>query len=164
MLFFGYAMFSAVDWLYSRIPVRFPKLKICMSEGGIGWVAGLMDRLDHVLNYQDMYGTWAGIDLTPKEVLQRNFWFCGIDDPSGFDHRHRIGIDHLLVESDYPHCDSSWPNTQKLLGEQIGTFSKEDTDKLTHGNAMNLFDFKIPADVIADPDAPWPSEVARGDR
>ena len=49
VLFFGYAMFSAVDWLYSRIPVRFPKLKICMSEGGIGWVAGLMDRLDSLL-------------------------------------------------------------------------------------------------------------------
>jgi len=25
VLFFGYAMFAAVDWLYSKIPVRFPK-------------------------------------------------------------------------------------------------------------------------------------------
>ena len=40
VLFFGYAMFAAVDWLYSLIPVRFPDIKICMSEGGIGWVAG----------------------------------------------------------------------------------------------------------------------------
>ena len=48
VLFFGWAMFAAVDWLYSRIPVRFPGLRICLSEGGIGWVAGLLDRLDHV--------------------------------------------------------------------------------------------------------------------
>ena len=40
VLFFGYAMFAAVDWLYSKIPVRFPNIKICLSEGGIGWVAG----------------------------------------------------------------------------------------------------------------------------
>ena len=33
-------MFAAVDWLYSKIPVRFPDLKICLSEGGLGWVAG----------------------------------------------------------------------------------------------------------------------------
>ena len=52
VLFFGWAMFAAVDWLYSKIPVRFPDLRICLSEGGIGWVAGLLDRLDHVARYQ----------------------------------------------------------------------------------------------------------------
>ena len=27
VLFFGYAMFAAVDWLYSLIPVRFPDIQ-----------------------------------------------------------------------------------------------------------------------------------------
>jgi oligopeptidase B len=43
-LFFGWAMFAAVDWLYSKLPVRHPDLRICLSEGGVGWVAGLLDR------------------------------------------------------------------------------------------------------------------------
>ena len=60
-LFFGYAMFAAVDWLYSRIPVRFPEHPICLSEGGIGWVAGLLDRLEHVRKYDSMYGTWNDV-------------------------------------------------------------------------------------------------------
>ena len=34
-------------------------IKICMSEGGIGWVPGLLDRLDHMDSYNDMYGTWT---------------------------------------------------------------------------------------------------------
>ena len=59
VLFFGYAMFAAVDWLYSKIPVRFPDIKICLSEGGIGWVPALLDRLDHMLSYHEMYGTWT---------------------------------------------------------------------------------------------------------
>ena len=93
VLFFGYAMFAAVDWLYSMLPVRYPELRICMSEGGIGWVAGLLDRLDHMLSYHDMYGTWTrDIDLTPAEVLQRNFWFCAVEDPSSFATRERIGV------------------------------------------------------------------------
>ena len=98
-----------------RIPVRFPALRICLSEGGIGWVAGLLDRLDHVERYQHMYGTWDGIDLSPADVLQRNFWFCAIEDRSGLEQRHRIGVDHICLESDYPHQDGTWPDTQELF-------------------------------------------------
>ena len=80
-LFFAYAMYSAVDWLFSKIPVRYPDIQICLSEGGIGWVAGLIDRFEHMNQYSSMYGTWDGIELTPAEVFKRNFWFCAIDDP-----------------------------------------------------------------------------------
>jgi predicted TIM-barrel fold metal-dependent hydrolase len=153
VLFFGWAMFATVDWLYSKLPVRYPELRVCLSEGGLGWVAGLLDRLDHVARYQRMYGTWEGIALTPREVAQRNFWFCGIDDPSGLDHRHRIGIDHVLLESDYPHQDGTWPDTQEILHHQIGHFPPDDVRKLTWENASRLFEFPVPAAVQRDPDA-----------
>lgn len=153
VLFFGYAMFAAVDWLYSRIPVRFPDIKLCMSEGGIGWVAGLLDRLDHMLSYHEMYGTWAGIELTPAEVLQRNFWFCAVEDQSSFALRHRIGVDHILVESDYPHCDSTWPNTQAVLEKEIGGLPAEDIRKITWENASVLFRHPVPVEVQNDPES-----------
>lgn len=153
VLFFGWAMFAAVDWLYSKLPVRFPDLKICLSEGGIGWVPGLMDRLDHVGRYQEMYGTWVDIDLTPREVLSRNFWFCTIDDPSGIELRHRIGVDHLMLESDYPHQDGTWPDTQDLLQEQIGHLPPDEIARITWANASELFRFPVPEAVQADPDA-----------
>ncbi len=112
VLFFGYAMFAAVDWLYSKLPVRFPDLRICLSEGGIGWVAGLLDRLEHVRRYDSMYGTWNDVELSPADTFRRNFWVCAIDDPSAFLQRDVIGVENILVESDYPHCDSTWPGTQ----------------------------------------------------
>ena len=120
VLFFGFAMFAAVDWLYSKIPVRFPDIKIALSEGGIGWVPALLDRLDHMQSYASMYGTWDGItDVTPADVLRRNFWFCALEDPSAFQLRERIGIDHILLEEDYPHCDSLWPRTQSVIGQAL---------------------------------------------
>jgi predicted TIM-barrel fold metal-dependent hydrolase len=152
VLFFGYAMFAAVDWLYSLYPSKHPNLKICMSEGGIGWVAGLLDRLDHMLSYHEMYGTWTD-ELTPSEVMQRNFWFCAIDDPSGLDQRDRVGVDHVLLESDYPHQDGTWPDTQAILRDQIGDFPADDIRKLTWENASRLFQHPVPAEVQADPES-----------
>jgi predicted TIM-barrel fold metal-dependent hydrolase len=153
VLAFGFAMFSAVDWLYSMIPVRFPRIKIAMSEGGIGWVPGLLDRLDHVLAYHDIYGTWHDMELTPAEVFQRNFWHCALDDPSVFELRHRIGIDHILMEADYPHLDSSWPHTQQVLHNQVGRFPAEEVKRFTWQNASELFRHPVPEAVARDPNA-----------
>ena len=152
VLFFAYAMFAAVDWLYSMIPVRFPEIKICMSEGGIGWVAGLMDRLDHMLSYHEMYGTWKG-DLTPSEVLRRNFWFCAVEDQSSFSQRDRIGVENILLESDYPHCDSTWPRTQRVIESEIGGLEADVIRKFTWENASVLYRHPVPESVQRDPNA-----------
>ena len=153
VLFFGWAMFAAIDWLYSKIPVRFPKLKICLSEGGIGWVAGLLDRLDHVSRYQRIFGTWEGIAMTPREVMQRNFWFCTIDDLAGLEQRHHIGVDHVLLESDYPHQDGTWPDTQSIVWSQIGKFPAHEIERIAWKNASELFRHPVPAELAANPDA-----------
>ena len=152
VLFFAYAISAAVDWLFSLAPVRYPDLKICLSEGGIGWVPALLDRLDHMDTYSQMYGTWHS-ELTPSEVLQRNFWFCAVEDQSTFALRDRIGVDHILLESDYPHCDSTWPNTQRVVEEEIGGLPAGDIKKMTWENASLLYRHPVPEAVQQSPDA-----------
>ena len=150
-LFFAYAMFAAVDWLFSKIPVRFPDLRICLSEGGIGWVAGLIDRFEHMSRYSSMYGTWDGIAETPAEVFKRNFWFCAIDDPSSFLQTEVIGVDNIMVESDYPHADTTWPSTQQKLHAQVRGLSVADRERICWRNAAELFGLDVPASIQADP-------------
>jgi predicted TIM-barrel fold metal-dependent hydrolase len=152
VLFFAYAISAAVDWLFSLAPVRYPDLKICLSEGGIGWVPALLDRLDHMGSYSQMYGTWQS-DLTPSEVLQRNFWFCAVEDQSAFALRDRIGVGHILLESDYPHCDSTWPDTQRVVEEEIGGLPAEDIKKMTWENASLLYRHPVPEAIQQSPDA-----------
>ena len=147
VLFGAYGMYSAVDWLYSKVPVRFPDIRICLSEGGIGWVAGILDRLDHCYRYQLGYlPTWRDVDVSPSEVLRRNFWFCALDDDAGMLVRDRIGVDHILVESDYPHADSSWPDTQAMLVRQLRDQGVPDDDarRITWQNASELFRHPVP--------------------
>lgn len=153
VLAFGFAMFSAVDWLYSMLPVRFPEVAIVMSEGGLAWVPGLIDRLDHVTKYHDIYGTWTGVELSPSEVFRRNFFHCSLDDPSAMALRDRIGVDHILLEADYPHLDSSWPDTQEVVGRQLAGLSPSEVRRVSWANAAELFGHRVPPAVVADPDA-----------
>jgi predicted TIM-barrel fold metal-dependent hydrolase len=153
VLFFGYAMFAAVDWLYSQIPVRFPDLKIVLSEGGIGWVAGLLDRLEHVRKYDSMYGTWNDVELSPADTFRRSFWVCAIDDPSAFVQRDVIGVENILVESDYPHADSTWPHTQEKLAVQLQGLPDADVERITWRNASEVFRHPVPEAVQRDPEA-----------
>ena len=116
-LFGQLSLTACAEWLWSGYPLRYPDLKIAMSEGGIGWVAMLLDRLDNIVD-RSRYG--MGWDIRPSEVLKRNFWFCSIDDPSTIDTRYRIGVENIMVEVDYPHGDSTWPDTQKVIAELLG--------------------------------------------
>ena len=75
----------------------------------------LIDRIDYVLDHSAVgsHG-WDDPNLSPVDALRRNFWFCTIDLGSTFALRDHIGIDHICIESDYPHADSTWPDTQAL--------------------------------------------------
>ena len=140
------AYIAAADWLWSGVCLRFPKLNVALAEGGLGWVAMLADRADYVLAHSgsgNESGHWSG-DLLPSEVLHRNFWFCSIEDPSAVEQRHRIGVDRIMVESDYPHADSSWPDTQDVIGKAFGHLPDDELHAITHGNAARLFRHPLP--------------------
>ena len=151
-VFFGAAqsLHPAIEWIFAGVPERFPDLRICLSEGGIGWVVGLMDRFDHMVNqYQS-----RGASMTPSELLQRNFMFCMLDDPTTLHQlRHVIGVERIVLESDYPHGDSSWPDTQEKWRRQFEGIPADEVARMAWGNASELFRHPVPANVAADPNA-----------
>jgi predicted TIM-barrel fold metal-dependent hydrolase len=140
------ALVASGEWLWSGVPLRFPRLNIALSEGGIGWVPMLMDRADYVLGHSAAGSeshAWPS-SLLPSEVLRRNFWYCSIDDPSSVAMRHIIGVDHIMVESDYPHADSSWPDTQRVITNTWGAIPDHELRSIAAGNAAGLFRHALP--------------------
>lgn len=142
------SLVACADWIWSGVALRYPELKIVMSEGGIGWAPMLLDRLDYVMDHAGGPSlgaeSWQSDDIKPSEVLQRNFWLATLDDPSTIQLRHRVGVDHIMVECDYPHADSTWPDTQKLLHQRLGGLPSEEIRKITHENAARLFRQALP--------------------
>jgi len=144
-LFEQQALTACAEWLWTGWAVRFPELKVAMSEGGIGWVAMLIDRLDDLTAHSGHGQDW---DLRPSDVLRRNFWFCTLGDPSTIDTRRTIGVENVMVEVDYPHIDGTWPDTQELIGQRWGHIPAPELRLMCCENAARLFRHALPDDVL----------------
>lgn len=138
------AIETCAEWLWSGWPARYPELKIAIAESGIGWVAMLCDRLDNIMSRSGYGAGWPDRQNSPSDVLRRNFWFCMIDDPSTISTLDKIGVDHVVAESDYPHGDGTWPDTQRVMERMLGGLPVEWIRKITHENAARLYRHPLP--------------------
>jgi predicted TIM-barrel fold metal-dependent hydrolase len=132
---------AAADLVWSRIPKHFPDIRIALSEGGTGWIPYFLDRLDRTY---DMHHLWTGQNFggrLPSEVFRDHFLTCFISDPVGVQLRHQIGLDNIAWECDYPHSDSSWPNSAQELEAVFAAVPDDEVNKITYENAMRWYSY-----------------------
>jgi predicted TIM-barrel fold metal-dependent hydrolase len=147
------AMAAAVNLAMSPTCRRFEKLKLVFSEGGLGWLPAAMERAD----FQWLkHGAWTKLTGTlPSEIIKRNMYFCMIQEPWGFQTkavRDVVGEDHIFWESDYPHADTPWPNTQYWAGQMFDGVPPDVVEKAAYRNAEHIFNWKcaeLPAERLA---------------
>jgi predicted TIM-barrel fold metal-dependent hydrolase len=132
---------AAADLLWSPVLRKFRDLKVALSEGGIGWIPYFFDRVDWIYT---RHHRWTGQDFgdqLPSQFFRERFVTCFIDDPSGIPNRHRVGIDTITWECDYPHSDTTWPTSPEYLMKSLDGVPDDEIDKITHRNAARHFRF-----------------------
>jgi predicted TIM-barrel fold metal-dependent hydrolase len=131
---------SAADWLHLKALQQYP-LKVSLSEGGIGWIPYFLERADFV---HEHHKAWTHADFgkkKPSDVFREHFLTCFIDDAFGLENLDKIGEDNVAYECDYPHSDTVWPESGDRLFETLGGLTDVQIDKISHGNALRLFNF-----------------------
>ena len=118
-------MQCATDLIWSPVLRKFPDLKIALSEGGIGWIPYLLERLDYQYS---RHRAWTRQDFgkkLPSEVFNEHFLTCFIDDRFGMDSIKHLDVDKVMWECDYPHSDSTWPISPEVVSENFVGVSDE---------------------------------------
>lgn len=138
------AISAVIDWIYARIPLKYPNIKIALSEGGASWVPMVRERLRRAYRQRDASAVWGPHDPDPVEVMQRNFFFCSIEDPSAMEQIDKIGERNLMIETDYPHQDTTWPTVQSLLREQMAGLAPQTVRRVCYQNACELYRHPLP--------------------
>jgi predicted TIM-barrel fold metal-dependent hydrolase len=133
------SIMSSVNLMMSPVCRNFPGLKFVFSEGGIGWLPNALERADRMWMRHRVY---SGLDdVLPSEIYRRNMYLCMIEEPVCLKYRDDIGVDHIMWECDYPHTDTTWPDSQSITEGVLKAagVSTAEADLITHGNAERIF-------------------------
>lgn len=132
-------MAALTGFVFSGAPERFPRLKIAALESGCGWIPFLMDRMDEEFELRGQREAPL-LKRKPSEYLTSDQFYYSFEvEESTLPYvAQRIGADKLLYASDYPHWDSSWPNTVKtVMGRE--DISEEDKRLIMSENAQRFY-------------------------
>jgi predicted TIM-barrel fold metal-dependent hydrolase len=147
---------SMLEWIFGGAFQRYPNLKIALSEGNIGWMPYFLERAEQVLDKQRYWvqrGTKfmdysnSKVDavdldtLSVRETFRNHVFGCFIEDNHGLSSIAELGEDNIMIETDYPHSDSTWPNCIEVARKQVAHLTPELQYKVLRGNAERLYRF-----------------------
>jgi predicted TIM-barrel fold metal-dependent hydrolase len=138
------SQFAMTDWVMSGQLARFPRLKVAFSESQVGWMPYHLQRMDVVwrkFHTSPMARLDPAMTEPPSSYVKGRLYGCVVEDDIGLRGRG-LGVDQLTFESDYPHMDSSWPNTRAYAQRALDEcgYTQDEADKVIRGNAIELFD------------------------
>jgi predicted TIM-barrel fold metal-dependent hydrolase len=133
---------------------RFPRLEFAVTETGCSWIPGVLAQLDTFHEQMRTTGRIGELKYDPEDVPARrpsetfatNCW-VGVSFPSPLEAetRHEIGIDRFMWGSDYPHDESTFPDTREGLRRCFAGTDPDELQQLLAGNAAALYGFDLDA-------------------
>jgi predicted TIM-barrel fold metal-dependent hydrolase len=134
--------------IFSGVFDRHPELKLVSAESDAGWAESMLARMD--FRYaRDRAGTRAahGTDSgrAPSQQFREHVYCTFVRDRPALRNREQIGLDNLLWGSGYPHQDSTWPESGRVLQEQFAGVPLEHQRRIARANAIALYGLPLEA-------------------
>jgi len=129
---------TLTSMIMSGVPQAFPKLKVVLVEGGIGWIAAILHTMDH---WWEDHHRWLQprLDEKPSFYCHRQFHFTFEEDRAGLLTRELLNVDHLMWGSDYPHTEGTFPRSRAQVAKDFAGLEPELIEKLVKENCRRLY-------------------------
>jgi predicted TIM-barrel fold metal-dependent hydrolase len=119
---------------------RHPGCKVVLAESGIGWLPYFLARMD--LEWEALRDKIDGsITTPPSELFRRQVMATFEEDALAAQLIPVLGADSCMWASDYPHTDSTFPDSMLVIEESLSTLPDEDRRKITATNCARLYGF-----------------------
>jgi predicted TIM-barrel fold metal-dependent hydrolase len=132
------------NFIFHGILQRHPGLRLVSVEGGVGWMAFFVSYIDHVF-HKHRYWTQSPLTDLPSEYFHRQVLATFVDDQVGVRERDTIGVRNIMWSSDYPHSETTWPNSRKLIADHMIGVPEQDRRRIVYDNAAELYGIRAHA-------------------
>jgi predicted TIM-barrel fold metal-dependent hydrolase len=130
---------------------RFPQLRLVLAEQGSGWIRGALDVMDDFYA-QISKGNVGVMRFADPQLLERmpsEYWQTNCAVAASFLHREdcarrdRIGVDHVMWGSDYPHLEGTTPFSHEAIRMTFGGVPEPEVEAMLGGNAAEVYGFDL---------------------
>lgn len=110
-------MLASLNLIWGGVCERFPRVRFAFLEGGGGWMAGWLDRMDRHFDEGNRADAPPG---RPSDYFRRQCWisFEPAEGSIGYLAEY-LGADKILWATDYPHRDGFFPGAPKLIADKL---------------------------------------------
>ncbi|MSQ28081.1 MAG: hypothetical protein EXR51_08090 [Dehalococcoidia bacterium] len=135
------------DIMISGTLDRFPRLKVVIVESEIGWMPFYFQQWDYYFRRFNKSVEFP-ISVPPSEYIERGqVWATFFNDTVGGHNLGWWGQEVCMWSSDYPHPNSPWPNSLKVIERDLGHLPGEVRAKLVRENVARLYHMRVPETV-----------------
>ena len=117
---------------------RFPKLRFVSVESGVGWFSWFAGYMDATWKKQRFW-TNSPLKEAPSFYMDQNVYGSFIDEVVGIANRHMPGGRNIMWSSDYPHSETTYPNSDEVIGRLFDGVPEDDRRLILGGRAKAVF-------------------------
>jgi predicted TIM-barrel fold metal-dependent hydrolase len=135
---------SLCDIIFSGVFERYPALELAIVEFELAWVPHLLSSMDYTYRerHEEAIHRFKH-GMRPSDFFRRNVSISFQEDAVGIRLRDVIGVDNMMWGSDYPHSESTFPQSRKILAEILAGVPDDEQAKIVGGNAARLYRFDV---------------------
>jgi predicted TIM-barrel fold metal-dependent hydrolase len=139
-----YPALSMCDMIFSGVFERHPRLRVAIVEFELAWAPNVLTSMDYT--YRERHGEALyrfKNGMRPSDFFHRNVVLSFQEDAIGIRMRDVIGVDNMMWGSDYPHSESTFPQSRKILAEILEGVPEDEQAKIAAGNTARAYNFDV---------------------
>ncbi len=130
---------ALVELICSGVPDRHRGLRFVLVENEVGWLPFFIDQLDYYYQRGQRHGSPVQLDRLPSEIFTDQVAATFFRDPDAAYVATRFGGSSIMWSSDYPHGNSTWPNSQEVVAEHLGRLPDDVVRRVVWDNVKELY-------------------------